>query len=331
MSDRSIHREIRKSIEQAEKIAIASHIRPDGDAIGSLLGLGLALQDMGKQVQMVMVDGIPPSFHHLFGHEKVRRSMRGPVDLRISVDSSDYERLGGAFQGEPVDINIDHHITNLNYGRINLVEPETVATAEVVAKYLAAEWGLPMSIHVAEALITGIVTDSIGFRTSNVTPESMRTTAWLMEQGANLHELYSRGLVYRSISEARYWGAGLNRLQQEDGLIWTVLTLDDRKAIGYNRNDDAELNTLLSSIQEADISVLLIEQKDNRVKVSWRARPGIDVSQVALSFGGGGHPAASGADISGSLEEILPKVLEATKKVLGSNQNRETPAVLRKE
>lgn len=331
MNDRSVHDDIREAFNKAERIAIAAHIRPDGDAIGSLLGLGLALQNLGKQVQMVMVDGVPSNFHHLAGHEQVRRSVHGPVDLRVTVDSSDRERLGGAFGNDPVDINIDHHITNLNYARINLVEPETVATAEVIAKYIVSEWGLPMSVPVAEALVTGIVTDTIGFRTANVTPESLRITAWLMEQGANLHELYSRGLVNRTLSEARYWGAGLNRLQQDDGIIWTVLTLDDRKAIGYNRNDDAELNTVLSSIQEAHISVLLIEQKDNRVKVSWRARPGIDVSRVALSFGGGGHPAASGADISGSLEEILPKVLEATKKVLDSNQNGEPPATLRKE
>lgn len=331
MNSRSIHQDIRAAFKQAERIAIAAHVRPDGDAIGSLLGLGLALQGLGKQVQMVMVDGIPPSFHHLYGHEQIRRKVDGPVDLRISVDSSDYDRLGGAFGSEPVDINIDHHITNLQYARLNLVEPKTVATAEVIAKFLVSEWGLPMTVRVAEALVTGIVTDTIGFRTSNVTSESLRVTAWLMEQGANLHELYSRGLVDRTFSEARYWGAGLNRLQQENGLIWTVLTMDDRKAIGYNRNDDAELNTVLSSIQEANISVLFIEQKDNQVKVSWRARPGIDVSRVALSFGGGGHPAASGADISGSLEEVLPKVLEATKKVLEANQNGETPAVLRKE
>ena len=330
MNDQTIHHAIREAIEKAGRIAIASHVRPDGDAIGSVLGLGLALEAAGKQVEMVMVDGVPTSFHHLYGHKKVQRALTRPVDLRISVDASDYERLGGAYQGETVDINIDHHITNLQFGRINLVEPETVATSEVIARYLAG-WGLPMTVHTAEALVTGIVTDTIGFRTSNVTPESLRTTALLMEQGANLHELYSRGLVYRTYSEARYWGAGLNRLQREDGLIWTVLTLDDRKAIGYNRNDDAELNSVLSSIQEADITVLLIEQKENRVKVSWRARPGIDVSQVALSFGGGGHPAASGADISGSLEDTLPKVLEATKKVLELKQNGEAPPVLRKD
>lgn len=310
-----LHEEIRTALHAAQSVLIASHIRPDGDAIGSVLGLGLALQEAGKKVQLVLVDGLPTSFRHLSGSQLFHKAAVDEVDLRISVDSSDLERLGGALQGLPPDINIDHHVTNLNFGRLNYVDATAVATCAILARCLPA-WGFNISKPVAEALLTGILTDTIGFRTSNMTPEALRVSAALMEHGANLPEIYARTLIYRSFKEARYWGSALSRLSRDDSLIWTSLSLEDRKAIGYNGNDDADLNTMLSSIHDANISVLFIEQKDEHVKVSWRSRPGIDVSRIALSFGGGGHPAASGADIPGTLEDVQDRVLSATRELL---------------
>ncbi|HEX9013138.1 MAG TPA: DHHA1 domain-containing protein, partial [Anaerolineaceae bacterium] len=100
--------------------------------------------------------------------------------------------------------------------------------------------------------------------------------------------------------------------ERQDRLVWTSLTLADRAAVGYPGNDDADLINILSSIEEADIAVIFVEQRAGKVKVSWRSVPGFDVSQVALQFGGGGHPAAAGAEIAGTLEEVQPRVLQAT-------------------
>jgi phosphoesterase RecJ-like protein len=136
-----------------------------------------------------------------------------------------------------------------------------------------------------------------------------------METGANLPELYRLGLVTKTFEAARYWGCGLGRLQREGGLLWTVLRLTDRQAVGYTGNDDADLVNMLGGV-EGDLVVLLNEQKDNRVKVSWRAKPGLDVSALALKFGGGGHPAAAGADISGAFETVLERVLAETRAFL---------------
>jgi bifunctional oligoribonuclease and PAP phosphatase NrnA len=114
----------------------------------------------------------------------------------------------------------------------------------------------------------------------------------------------------------------LEKMQREGQLVWTVLTLEDRANAGYSGNDDADLVNMLSSIDESDITVIFVQQKDGRVKVSWRAEPGWDISQIALQFGGGGHPAAAGADIAGDLETVIERVLNATRVFLnGSTKN----------
>ncbi|NPV78138.1 MAG: bifunctional oligoribonuclease/PAP phosphatase NrnA [Anaerolineae bacterium] len=309
---------IRGLLQNAQTVLVLSHIRPDGDAVGSLLGLGLALQHAGKEVTMVLADGVPSNFRHLTGSNQIVRRVNGNFDLTATVDCSDIARTGNVLGERPVDLNIDHHITNQNFGKVNLVDSAAVATSAILAEVLPA-LGLPLNRPVAEALLTGLVSDTIGFRTSNMTPDALRIAAKLMEHGANLPELYHQALVQRSYNAVRYWGQALTRLQKKDRLIWTALTLEDRRAASYPGNDDADLNHILSTIEAVDIAVLFVEQNNGHVKVSWRAQPGYDVSQIALKFGGGGHPAASGADIPGSLETVQNQVLEATWSVLTAN------------
>ncbi len=318
-----VNEQIRQLIKGAEKILVISHIRPDGDAVGSLLGLGIALQEGGKTVSMVLADGVPASFRQLPGAAKITRKVQGTFDVTIVVDASDLPRIGSAYTGQAIDLNIDHHITNLNFARINLVDPQAEATSAILATHLP-QWGLKISEPVAKALLTGIVSDTIGFRTSNVRPQTLRLAADLMEKGANLSELYNRALIRRSYEAARFWGQGLERLQREDRLVWTTLTLSDRVKSSYPGNDDADLVNILSSIDDSDVCIIFVEQKDDHIKVSWRAQPGWDVSGIALLFGGGGHPAASGAEITGSLSEVQDKVLAATRQLLNHNTERKT-------
>jgi phosphoesterase RecJ-like protein len=137
-----------------------------------------------------------------------------------------------------------------------------------------------------------------------------------------MSELYTKTLIRRSFSAAQYWGIGLSKLQKKDGVIFTTFTLEDRKKVSYSGNDDADLINLLSSIDSSSIALVFVEQGSNKVKVSWRALPGIDVSKLALTFGGGGHPAASGAEISGGILDIQEKVLSATTEFLKKYDNK---------
>lgn len=308
---------IKERLDRSKNIVIASHIRPDGDAIGSLLGLGLALQDAGKSVQMVLVDGVSASFRHLEGSEQIVKEPTGERDTFITVDCADFKRIGKAFEnfGHP-DINIDHHKTNEKFGTLNLIEPDEVATAAILATHLP-QWGYKITKPIAAALLTGIVTDTLGFRTSNTNPSALRLCAMLMETGVNMTDLYMKALVKKSLPAARYWGAGLSSLEQEDGLVWATLTIEDRKKSGYGGNDDADLINMISAIEGHKVGMIFVEQNDHHVKISWRAlEPGIDVSKVAKHFNGGGHAAAAGADIPGTLTEVQPLVLRTTQEML---------------
>ncbi len=315
--DDQLSEAIKSRLDDARKVLIASHIRPDGDAIGSLLGLGLALENAGKSVQMVLVDGISSSFRHLEGADNIKTVIGEPCDTFITVDCADFRRTGKPFQSlSQPDINIDHHITNERFGKLNLIEGQEVATSAILTNYLP-RWGFEITRAIAAALLTGIVTDTLGFRTSNVTPEAMRQTAVLMETGADMPDLYMRGLVRRSYTAARYWGAGLSRLEQKDGIVWGTLTMEDRKAAGYSGNDDADLINIISAIEGFKVGMIFVEQPKNRVKISWRAlEPGIDVSPIATRFGGGGHAAAAGADVDGTLQEVKANAIQSTKELL---------------
>ncbi len=309
---------IKARLATSQKVLIASHVRPDGDAVGSLLGLGLALQATGKQVKMVLVDGVPSSFRHLEGSKHILQKPQGSFDTFITVDCADFKRTGKPFASfSPPDINIDHHITNQHFGKLNLIEGEEVATSAILTKHLP-EWGLEITQPVAAALLTGIITDTLGFRTSNMTSQAMRQAAALMDCGVDMPELYMRGLVRRSFAATRYWGAGLSNLKHDSGIVWATLTLEDRADSGYSGNDDADLINTISAVAGYKVGMIFVEQHDNHVKVSWRAiEPGVDVSPVAEYFGGGGHAAAAGADISGGLEETEHMVLQKTKELLG--------------
>jgi len=312
-----LQKKIRDRIQAAQRVLVTSHVRPDGDAIGSSLALALALLDAGKQVQVVLSDGLPANFKYLPGAELVRTKGDGVFDLIISVDCSDLERIGDALDGyHAPDIVVDHHVTTEPFGTLNLVEPEAVATASVLTRHMHA-WGLSITKPIAANLMTGLVTDTLGFRTSNTTPESLRQAADLLELGVDMSTLYYRSLVRRTFVEAKYWGAGLTSLERADGIVWATLTLNDRKVAGYTGKDDADLINIVSAIDDAEIAIIFVEQNENKTKVSWRGlKPHVDVSQIASQFDGGGHKAASGAELSGSLAEVRDRVLAATRKIL---------------
>ena len=309
--------EIKGRLDEARNIVIASHVRPDGDAIGALLGLGLALRDAGKSVQMILVDGVPASFKYLEGSELIKKEPDGGHDTFITVDCADFKRVGKFFEnfGQP-DINIDHHKTNEKFGKLNLIEAEEVATSAILTTHLP-EWGLTITKPIAAALLAGILTDTLGFRTSNTTPNSLRQAATLMETGVDMPEIYMRALVRKTYPAARYWGAGLSSLQSMNGIVWGTLTLEDRKSAGYGGNDDADLINMISAIDGNKVGMVFVEQSDHNVKISWRAlEPGVDVSAVAKYFKGGGHAAAAGADIEGGLSDIQTEVLNKTREML---------------
>jgi phosphoesterase RecJ-like protein len=300
-------------IEGAERILIVSHVRPDGDAVSSILALGTALQDKGKQVVMALADGVPSALKFLPGSDQVVKKVDGEFDLIVALDCGGQDRVGAILNGHGgVHVNIDHHASNPQFGEVNLIDGEAVSTTEILARIFPA-LGLPITETVASLLLAGILTDSQGFKTTNTSPLSLRVSADLFEKGADMQALFFDALTRKTYESASYWGAGLSQLKRDENIVWTTLSLEDRKAVNYTGRDDADLINILSAIDGAEIAIIFVEQDKNTVKVSWRARAGFDVSQIAAQFGGGGHVAAAGAMIKGGLQEVQEKVIQATK------------------
>jgi phosphoesterase RecJ-like protein len=302
-----------EAVDAAQTILVVTHIKPDGDAIGSLVGLANALRERGKLVDAAVDGGVPLPFLFLPGADLVKPSLNaGDWDLMISVDASDEERIGLAGQHGMVHskkvINLDHHPTNTGFGDVALVAPEAVSATEVIFNWLH-DMGHPISPEVAVPLLTGLVTDTIGFRTSNVVPATMAVAQQLMEAGASLADIVQRTLVRKPYSTIALWRESLQSVVLRDSVISATITRADLKKAHLPDVTDSGLVGLLIAVEEASIAVVFKEMADGRIEISLRSKPGFDVSQVAYSLGGGGHRQASGATIDGPLEAAQARVM----------------------
>ena len=302
----------------ADHICVVGHESPDGDAVGSVLGMTWALRTIGKKVSSSLPDDVPASFSFLPGSEDIINDIPPDADMLVSVDSADLDRLGVLVEklAAPIDINIDHHISNSNFAIINLVDSETAATAEYLVGLLTL-LGLSMNDKVAKCLLTGLVTDTLGFRTSSTRSETLSAAHHLMQYDVSLHDIYHRTLHRRSYEATKLWGQALGNVRFEDGLVWTQVTLEGKADIGYTARGDADVVSQLTAIEGTEVAVVFVERANSEVKISWRSLNGIDVADVARGFGGGGHQAAAGASIYGTnLERAQDVVLERTREAM---------------
>lgn len=311
--------------EGASTVLVTSHQRPDGDAIGSLLALHISLKEKGHVSHAILAEEVPQRFRFLPQASSIQETTHNQFDLVIAVDCADRDRLSlpPQFAELAIDLNIDHHPTNTNFAKTNIVNPDASATTQMLHT-LMPEFGLPLTADVRTNLLTGLITDTLGFRTENVTPQVLRAAAELLEEGVPLAELYHLVLTQRKFDEVRYWGQGLSRITNEDGLVWTVLDLNDREEAHYTQNDDADLVDVLTTIDEAKIVIIFVEQRQGKIKVSFRARGEYNVSDLAGQFGGGGHRSAAGAMIKGQLGTITKEVLTAARELLYSKPSGHT-------
>jgi len=230
-------------------------------------------------------------------------------------DEEEGETTGTTFADLPL-IVIDHHITNVYFGDINWVEPTCCATDEMIY-HLVVALDEALDETLATALLTGIVTDTRGFRTSNVTPVVMHITGRLMDAGAPLAMITERTLNTRSMSLIRLWGRVLESVEQDDGVISALNTQQMRRDLGGIIRAEGLVSFILGA-EEARIAAVFTETPEGKVECSFRARPGYDVSQIALELGGGGHPPAAGCTIDGDLPTARRRVVAMLKEEVRS-------------
>lgn len=304
-------------VDGAQHILVVTHVDPDGDAIGSMLGLSHALRGLGKDVIAAVDGGVPGDLAFLPGAEDVRSTLDNlDVDLVIAVDCGDVRRMGAvglvALELDAPLINLDHHPTNTLFGQVNLVDPETVAAAEGVLDWLDT-LAPDLTYATAFCLLTGIVTDTLCFRTDSVRPDTLGKAQRLMLCGASLTEIVQRTVNRRSAAGMRLWRAVMPTVQLEEHVIWAVITREMYQAAGYPEHDDAGLVGTLIQVDEAYISAVFKEKPDGTVEIGFRAVPGFDTSALAVMLGGGGHRLASGATVAEPLETLVPRVIALLK------------------
>ncbi len=316
-----------QAVAAAQTIVLVTHVNPDGDAIGSLTATASALRALGKTVTAAVDGGVPDFLQFLPGTAAVIPALTGGEwELFISLDSSDEARTGKsgvyARAHSRVVMNVDHHPTNTLFGSIHVLLPTAVSTTEILlAWFLDAGW--PLALDVAVPLLTGLVTDTRGLRTSNVTNTTLAAAQRLTEAGASLSEIMAKALETLSYSTLELWKFVLPSLEMRDAVIAANITQADAKSAGTEAGDKGDLVSIMLSVREAMISVIFTETPEGQIELSFRSKPGYDVSKVAFSLGGGGHKQASGATIPGPLDAARARVLPLLHAVI---QQAQTPA-----
>ena len=319
---------IQFAIEKANRVLVIAHMDPDGDAIGSLTAVGQALQQLGKRVTLACDDAVPQRFHYLPLAADVRRAPNTdiPYDLVIAVDCADESRMGWAYaalpEPKPTLANIDHHITNTRFGAFNVIEPNASSTAEILCRFLA-EMGATMTRGIADSLLTGIVTDTMGFRTTNVSAATLRAAADLVDCGADIADISLRALHRRPHATAQIWALGLGRMKLQDGLLWTSISRDELRRAGVEGSPSSSgLVNFLADVEGVAMGVVLSEMPEGAVRVGMRAVPPYNVAEVAVRLGGGGHALAAGCSLDGPLEKAEATVVAACLEAIGRQRPR---------
>lgn len=302
-----------------DKFVVLSHYRPDGDAIGSTLAVGLALQALGKQVRMLNEDPVPATLAFLPGSEKIELP-GDPVDAEvvIAVDCANRERLGAkcleAVAGaDRVWINIDHHRSNEGYGDFHYIDFVSPATGQILYDFLTSQ-ELPVTREIGDNLYVAISTDTGSFQYESVTARTYEIGAELIKLGVNVSALARETYENFPLRRIQLLRGLLNVMKlSPDGRIasW-ALTQKLAQEVGIEPEDSEGLIDTLRSVQGVIVAVYFEEMADGKIRMSLRSKDNrVDVGKIAALFGGGGHALAAGVRMRGPLEEAEQKIFAA--------------------
>ena len=307
---------IKEEIEKAEKIVILTHENPDGDAIGSGLALYRALEKLGKKPDFI----VPESsrvFNFLPSADKMKKEGESePYDLAIAVDAATIKMLNGwanYFETAKVKVVIDHHGTNTMYGDLNYVNPDAPAAAQILIQVIEF-LGVEIDREIGTCILTGIITDTGGFQYQSTTPETFEFAAELLKRGVNVSDIYKRVMETKSRASFELRKRAIDRLEFfEDGKIaFTYITQKDMDETNAEPGDHEGIVNEGRAIEGVEVSIFLRET-DKGYKASLRSNSYVNVSDVCLMFGGGGHIHAAGCNMSANLEQAKEKIISQVK------------------
>ena len=308
-------------IKKAENIAIMVHEAPDGDAIGSSLAFVLALRNMGKNAFVVMKDEFPENFSYLPGREYIKYDLEfESPDLTIVLDCPNIKRVNADaktyFDNAKVTVEIDHHTKNDMFADYNIVNHVSPATAQILVssfEYLNIE----ITKEIGECLLTGIITDTNGFRNTNVRVEYFVFASWDLYNGVNFPKIYKQSMLTMTHSKFEAQKLAMNRMEFfEDGKIsFTYMTKADDEVLNVKAGDHDGIVEIGKSIEGVEVSIFLYE-KEKGFKASLRSNEYVNVSEVCLTFGGGGHIKAAATALNMTFEEAKNAIISEVAKHL---------------
>jgi len=312
---------ILEEIKKAEKIVILTHELPDGDAVGSSLAMMATLKSIGKEADVIIPE-YSSCFEFLPGTNEIKKETDvQKYDLAIALDCADGKILCGNeryFEKAKTKIVIDHHSSNKMYGDFNFVNPVSPACCEVLIGMLDY-FGIEITKDIGTCLITGIITDTGGFN-YNVNAETFDFAAMLLRKGIKISDVYGKVLKTKTKANFELTRVANDRLEfLEDGKIaFTYITDEDEKRFNAKMGDHEGLVENGRDIEGVEISIFLhgVDNKPNGYKVSLRSKDYVNVSDICIMFGGGGHPRAAGAFITGTIDQIKEKILIEARKQL---------------
>ncbi len=313
-----------ETVADSRTICVVGHIRPDGDCVGSQLGLTLALQGEGKKVWCWNEDRVPQKYEFLDPDRLFQKPKLGMTfDCVIATDAASFERLGSVgkcVSDRKVLINIDHHESNTRFGDINWVSAREPSTGELIFRLLQAA-KLPITEAIADCLFTAVSTDTGSFQYPSTRPSTYHVAAELVRKGANLAKICDE--VYQSypLSRARLLRHVYShfRLTHQDQIAWFWLRKADFARSGAHSADSEGLIDHIRAIAPVEVACVFEEMEPELTRVSLRSKTErVNVNDIAAQFGGGGHPAAAGARVHGKPLSVQRRVIGAIKRALNS-------------
>jgi len=311
-----------EEINKAKNIVIFTHEMPDGDAVGSSLALYIGLKQLGKDVDVVIPE-YAKTFEFLPNSNEIKKECKNETyDLAIALDCGDIKRLNGfsdCFEDANTKISIDHHSSNTMFADYNFVNPTAPACAQILVTVMEA-LGIIIDKDIGTCLLTGIITDTGGFKYKGVTAETFEFVAELLNKGVNVSDVYKKVLQVVSKAKFSLMQRAINRLEFfEDGKItFTYITKEDIEETMAGTNDHDGIVEMGRDVEGVEVSIFLREV-DNGYKVSLRSNEYVNVSDICLMFGGGGHVRAAGGNITLPFEQAKIKIIEECKKHLKEN------------
>ncbi|MCX6088664.1 MAG: bifunctional oligoribonuclease/PAP phosphatase NrnA [Caldiserica bacterium] len=304
-------------LKKYNSFALFTHVNADGDAIGSVLALGSSLILKGKKVLFNVPEPVPLKFDFLTGYDLINKNLDtlNQMEVGILLDAAGTNRIEDLEKNLElfnITINIDHHISNGHFATYNLVDGNAPSTTVLILRILE-KCGFPINEDIANDLFTGLLTDTGSFHYANTNKFAFDSASKMLDYGAKPDFVSDMIFERETVGHLKMLGIALSRLIIENGIVYSFITLKDFEETGAVGEDTERIIDVLRRTGETKIALLFKETRKSEVRVSLRGKKGINVSEIAEHFGGGGHRAAAGCTIKSTVEKSIKRLIEYIK------------------